>query len=188
MQSPTAFVLATPHLLALPLFVCSAAVGLAGAYRLVYNPDERAAQSAAASDTEPGTAAREAVALILVVIESARPRRLTARALANAGYEVIEAASAREALLVAARPDDRIDLVVCDEHLTDGEGASLVGAIRAEQGAVRCVYLSEAVDQPDTGADGTPADDALATTLETPIPGAALLDAVRIALAVDPRD
>ena len=128
------------------------------------------------------------VALILVVIEAPRLRRLTARALANAGYEVIEAASAPQALLVAGRPDDRVDLVVCDAHLADGEGASLVTAIRAAQGAVRCVYLSDAADQPDVRSDGTPADDALATTLETPIPGAALLEAVRAALAADQRE
>jgi DNA-binding NtrC family response regulator len=126
---------------------------------------------------------RGAVPLILVVIEAPRLRRLTARGLAHAGYEVIEAACAREALLVTARPDDRIDLVVCDERLADAEGAALVTAIRAAHGDVRCVYLSAAADSAETRAKVTPDDDALATTLETPIPGAALLEAVRAALA-----
>lgn len=188
MQPPTDLSLAAPHLLALPIVVCSAAVGLVGAFRLVFPPNGAEALAADDAVTVSGPSSREDVALVLVVIEAPRLRRLTARALAHAGYEVIEAASAWEALLVAARPDDRIDLVVCDERLADDEGATVVTAIRASQGAVRCVYLSDAADQPVARADGPAADDALATTLETPIPGAALLEAVRTALAVDPRD
>lgn len=188
MQPPTALELTTPHLLALPIIVCSAAVGLVGAFRLVFDPGGASAQADADAVTPSSAPSRDAVALILVMIEAPRLRRLTARALAHAGYEVIEAASAREALLAAARPDDRIDLVVCDEHLAEGDGASLVTAIRAAQGAVRCVYLSDAADQQEMRSDGPAEDDALATTLETPIPGAALLHAVRAALAADPRE
>jgi DNA-binding NtrC family response regulator len=151
----------------------------------------RSKRLAAPASVHPKTDLRATMShhipLILVVIEAPRLRRLTARALAHAGYEVIEAASAWEARLVTARPDDHIDLVVCDERLTDGEGAALVTAIRAAHGEVRCVYLSDAADPPDTRAGGSPSVDALATTLETPVPGAALLEAVRAALAADAR-
>src|SRR5215204_2152522 len=69
LQPPTDLLHATPHLLVLPIVICSAAVGLVGAFRLVYDPGGSAAGAGDDAGMDSDTPSHD-VALILVVIEA----------------------------------------------------------------------------------------------------------------------
>ncbi len=92
---------------------------------------------------------------VLVVDDEAAIRRLLGVGLTRAGYRVVEAGSAREAL--AALQIDKPDAVLLDLGLPDRDGLELVPLIRAAGAAVLVVSARDATDQKvaalDLGAD-----------------------------------
>ena len=92
---------------------------------------------------------------ILVVDDEAAIRRLLRGALQRAGYIVIEAANAREAL--SAVDIDKPDAVLLDLGLPDREGMELVPIIKAKAAALLVISAREATGEKvaalDLGAD-----------------------------------
>lgn len=75
------------------------------------------------SETQP--------AVIMLVEDEDAVRTFAARALSGRGYEVIEAASAEDALAALHARSDQIDLVISDLMLPGMDGLALADAIRA---------------------------------------------------------
>lgn len=70
-------------------------------------------------------------AVIMLVEDEDAVRTFAARALSGRGYEVIEAASAEDALAALHARCDRVDLVISDLMLPGMDGLALADAIRA---------------------------------------------------------
>jgi two-component system KDP operon response regulator KdpE len=92
---------------------------------------------------------------LLVVDDEAAIRRLLGASLARAGYRVVEAGTAREAL--AALQIDKPDAVLLDLGLPDRDGLELVSLIKGTGAAVLVISARDATDQKvaalDLGAD-----------------------------------
>ena len=93
---------------------------------------------------------------ILIVDDEPHIRTLLKATLGRAGYSVVEAAKAREAL--SAKSIDKPDLVLLDLGLPDRDGLELVAAMRAEpRSALIVVSAREQIEQKvaalDLGAD-----------------------------------
>ncbi len=92
---------------------------------------------------------------LLVVDDEPPIRRLLGAALIRAGYRMVEAGSAREAL--SALQIDKPELVLLDLGLPDRDGLELVPLIKAAGAAVIVVSARDATDQKvaalDLGAD-----------------------------------
>ncbi|HLO20380.1 MAG TPA: response regulator transcription factor [Sphingomicrobium sp.] len=93
---------------------------------------------------------------ILVVDDEPHIRTLLKATLGRAGYSVVEAANAREAL--SAKSIDKPDLVLLDLGLPDRDGLEVVAAMRAEpRSALIVVSAREQTEQKvaalDLGAD-----------------------------------
>lgn len=67
---------------------------------------------------------------ILVVDDEAAVRRLTARILHNAGYEVHTAGSANDAVALAEQLKCRLNLLLTDMRMPGIDGHELIGIIR----------------------------------------------------------
>ena len=79
---------------------------------------------------------------VLVVEDDEQLRRLTHRALANAGYVVLEADRGRTALEVARRHAGTIDLLLTDIVMPDTNGRKLAETLRAARPGMRVLYMS----------------------------------------------
>jgi len=94
-------------------------------------------------------------AKILVVDDEPAIRRLLATSLARAGYRVVEAGNAREAM--TAVQIDKPEAVLLDLGLPDRDGLELVSLIKAGGCAVIVISARDATDQKvaalDLGAD-----------------------------------
>lgn len=93
---------------------------------------------------------------VLIVEDEPQIRLLLKATLGRAGYEVLEAGNAREAL--NAKSIDKPDLVLLDLGLPDRDGLELVAALRAEQrSAIIVVSARDQTEQKvaalDLGAD-----------------------------------
>jgi two-component system, OmpR family, KDP operon response regulator KdpE len=93
---------------------------------------------------------------VLVVDDEPQIRTLLKATLARAGYSIVEASSAREAL--ASKSIDKPDLVLLDLGLPDRDGLELVGALAAEpRSAVLVISARDQTEQKvaalDLGAD-----------------------------------
>jgi CheY-like chemotaxis protein len=78
---------------------------------------------------------------ILLVEDDPGVRTFARRVLIGAGFRVIEAAHAREALELAAT-EPRIDLLLTDAVLPGMQGAELATHLAAERGTLRVLYVS----------------------------------------------
>ena len=97
------------------------------------------------SETPASAAGRAAGALsgvVLLVEDDARVRRVTARILGGAGYEVIAAADATEALAIFEEQAARIDIIVTDMMMPDLTGAEMIARIRACGYDVPALFIS----------------------------------------------
>jgi two-component system chemotaxis response regulator CheY len=65
---------------------------------------------------------------ILTVDDSTSMRQMLAFILKGAGYDVVQAASAEEAIGFASQ--QRFDMVLTDQNMAGGDGLSLVGTLR----------------------------------------------------------
>jgi len=81
-------------------------------------------------------------ATILLVEDSEQLRGLLARSLAAEGHEILEAASAEEALAIASAHDGTIDLLLTDLILPTENGLQLAERLTREREAMRVVLMS----------------------------------------------
>jgi len=102
------------------------------------------------SETEPALASEpirspislEGTESILVVEDEAAIRRLVKKILEAQGYRVIDASNGAEALELARRHADPIDLVVTDVVMPQLSGPELVAELRAERPELKVVFMS----------------------------------------------
>jgi PAS domain S-box-containing protein len=90
---------------------------------------------------------------ILLVEDDTGVRRIAARALAQLGYEVLDAASASEGHAKESRHPGRIDALVLDVELPDGSGPELAERIQARRGQLPVLLVS---GSPDAAARRNP--------------------------------
>jgi CheY-like chemotaxis protein len=141
----------------------------------IYFPvaEETAESRPSAVRRGPATGGRET---ILVVEDDAGIRQIVRRALAGAGYTVLEAQSAAQARDVAGTYPGAIHLVLTDVVLPDAYGVEIGNLVRAKRSDCKLLYMSGYTD--DTMAyhgvleSGSP-------FLEKPFSGEALVRKVR---------
>jgi two-component system KDP operon response regulator KdpE len=119
---------------------------------------------------------------ILIVDDEAAIRRLLGAALARAGYRIIEAATAREAL--TAVQIDKPDAVLLDLGLPDRDGLELVPLLKQAGLAVVIVSAREATGEKVTALD-LGADDYVTKPFDTDEVLARIRTALRHRLATD---
>jgi len=82
------------------------------------------------------------VLTVLVVDDRSMARRIASRILSEEGFRVLEADGMGEALEVLAQARGRIDLVMLDVVLADGDGVKLARQIQEEWPAQRMLFMS----------------------------------------------
>lgn len=91
--------------------------------------------------------------LVFLVEDEDALRGVTRRLLAKRGFDVIEAASAAEALEVVEAQEGPIDAILMDINLPDGWGATLAQDLRAVKPEAAVVYTTGyAASDPVLGA------------------------------------
>jgi DNA-binding response OmpR family regulator len=124
------------------------------------------------------------MARVLAVDDDPRVRRFVARALKDAGHEVVTVGDAESALahLLSARPD----LFLLDINLPGMHGIALAQKLRQQRGtqAIPVVILSVRTDPRDKVAAYA---SGAVTYLEKPFKKADLVDAVKLALELADR-
>jgi len=103
------------------------------------------------ADTDPRHPAR-----ILLVEDDDAVRRLLVRILGREDYEVMEAASAEEALALAEESDRELDLLFTDVMLPGMRGPELVRCLRSDQPGLRVVVTSGFPDDEELRSEGLP--------------------------------
>jgi PAS domain S-box-containing protein len=84
--------------------------------------------------------------VVLVAEDDDQVRAVVRRVLSRAGYRVLEARSGGEALAVAEREVDRIDLLVTDVVMPEMGGPELGLALRGRRPALKLLYMSGYTD------------------------------------------
>jgi DNA-binding response OmpR family regulator len=82
------------------------------------------------------------VLTVLVVDDRSMARRIASRILSEEGFRVLEADGMGEAIEVLAQARGRIDLVMLDVVLADGDGVKLARQIQEEWPAQRILFMS----------------------------------------------
>jgi len=82
------------------------------------------------------------VLTVLVVDDRSMARRIASRILSEEGFRVLEADGMGEALEVLAQAGGRIDLVMLDVVLADGDGVQLARQIQEEWPEQRILFMS----------------------------------------------
>jgi signal transduction histidine kinase len=118
--------------------------GLGTTFKL-YFPVYRADRPAESVPEGPRRALRGSET-ILVVDDTETVRRLTRDVLTGAGYRVLEAGGADEAMHVAAASGTPIDLLVTDVVMPGRNGVELVERLRSLRPAMRVLYVSGYTD------------------------------------------
>ena len=114
---------------------------------------------------------------ILLVEDEDIVRRITCRILKQAGYAVLEAGSAREALEHAKKD---FDLLLTDIVLTDSSGVELGAKLKKDRPQIEVIYMSGYADNPDIRAILSKPENRF---LQKPFTAKALLDKMQEALA-----
>ncbi|SED44695.1 two-component system, cell cycle sensor histidine kinase and response regulator CckA [Rhizobiales bacterium GAS188] len=79
---------------------------------------------------------------VLLVEDEEAVRKFAARALASRGYEVLEAASGREAIELLDKADGPMDLVVSDVVMPEMDGPSLMRELRKRDPDLKIIFVS----------------------------------------------
>ena len=79
---------------------------------------------------------------VLVVDDRSMARRIAARTLSEEGFRVLEADGVGEAMEVLAQARGRVDLVMIDIVLADGDGVKLARLIQDEWPEQRILFMS----------------------------------------------
>jgi DNA-binding response OmpR family regulator len=82
------------------------------------------------------------VLTVLVVDDRSLARRIASRILSEEGFRVLEADGMGEALEVLAQARGRVNLVMLDVVLADGDGVKLARQIQEEWPAQRILFMS----------------------------------------------
>jgi two-component system, cell cycle sensor histidine kinase and response regulator CckA len=82
------------------------------------------------------------VVTVLVVDDRRMARRIASRILSEEGFRVLEADGKEEAMEVLAQARGRVDLVILDVVLHEGDGVALGRDIRAEWPDQQLLYMS----------------------------------------------
>ncbi|HKT60250.1 MAG TPA: response regulator [Gemmatimonadales bacterium] len=82
------------------------------------------------------------VLTVLVVDDRSMARRIASRILSEEGFRVLEADGMGEALEVLAQARGRVDLVMLDVVLADGDGVKLARQIQEEWPSQRILFMS----------------------------------------------
>ncbi len=84
---------------------------------------------------------------VLLVEDDAVVRRLTARVLTQAGYQVVEASNGEEGLRMAQEASPPFDLLLTDLVMPKMSGAELASALRTERPSMPVVFMSGYADE-----------------------------------------
>lgn len=87
---------------------------------------------------------------LLVVEDDDSLRRLVVRILTRNGYDVVETASAREALAICEMHGGTIDLLVTDVNMPEMAGNELARRVSESHPGIRTLFMSGAADDPIT--------------------------------------
>lgn len=120
---------------------------------------------------------------VLVVDDQEPVLKVIVRVLDRAGYEILSASNAEEAMAEARGRNGTIDLLVTDVGLPDVDGVALAGKIRELLPGVAVLYVSGYSDQRVTEKI---AHDRTVHFLEKPFTVRELIDATRVALKEGP--
>jgi PAS domain S-box-containing protein len=101
--------------------------------------DPGRAAPAPSADPRPG-------ATVLVVEDEATIRHLVVSTLGQAGYRILHAASAQDALAIAAHYADEIDLLLTDANMPGMDGIALAGELVRQRPSLRVVVMSGYTD------------------------------------------
>ena len=116
-----------------------------GATFKIYLP--RAEERRAGSDARmPAVQAPATGETVLVAEDDDQVRAVVRRVLGRAGYRVIEARSGGEALALAERHGDAIDLLVTDVVMPEMGGPELGAALKSRRPKLRLLYMSGYTD------------------------------------------
>jgi len=124
----------------------------------------------------PGSARAPVEETVLVVEEEALMRAFIRATLGRAGYRVLEAESAEDALGLARRHPGPIHLVITNVQSPRIDGRELAGALSAERPSLATIYASSSTLSPLHVPPG-------AQWLRKPIAPDSLLATVKAALA-----
>lgn len=111
----------------------------------IYLPamEETAADIQEKSEEPEETADLTGTARLLLVEDEDAVRKFSTRALANKGYEVLDAASAEDALELLETEDvNSLDLLITDVIMPDMDGPTLAGKIREKAGSLKIIFIS----------------------------------------------
>ena len=120
---------------------------------------------------------------LLVVDDSPEVRKVAARVLRGAGYEVIEAGSGKEALRLFEQHAARIALVLTDVVMPEMGGRALSEALRAHNPSLPMVFMSGYADDASLRAE---IDATRERFVPKPFSASGLAQAIRAALDAGP--
>jgi PAS domain S-box-containing protein len=120
---------------------------------------------------------------LLLVEDEASVRAIAREMLVASGFSVLEAATGPEALALARRASQTIDLVITDVVLPGMSGAELADRLRAEQPALRVLFTSGHSDEAISRLGVSHTDPSF---LQKPFTYEAFVEKVRGALASGP--
>ncbi len=107
---------------------------------------DAATDGASETETRDGES-RQRPATVLLVEDDEMIRELAKGALARCGHTVLAATDGEEALAVASRIDDRIDLLITDVVIPKLDGPELAEKLSATYPALRVLFISGYVDR-----------------------------------------
>jgi two-component system cell cycle sensor histidine kinase/response regulator CckA len=116
--------------------------GMGTTFKIYLPPADRLAAPAERPDVPPTTEASDGSQTVLVVEDLELLRPITARRVEMAGYSVLVAASAEDALLVAEAHGAPIDLLLTDVVLPGMSGRELSDLLLATNPATRVLFTS----------------------------------------------
>jgi PAS domain S-box-containing protein len=108
----------------------------------VFLPVTQAARSAAVPNAKPKTAHGGVAARVLVVEDDDMVRKLATRLLALDGYEILQAASADQALALIERDSGAVDLLLTDVLMPGMSGVELAQRLRERFPGLPVVFMS----------------------------------------------
>jgi two-component system cell cycle sensor histidine kinase/response regulator CckA len=103
---------------------------------------EKKAPAVAPARAAPKLADQTGQGVVLIIEDEAPVRAFGARALKLRGYEVLEAASAEEALDLLDNPDLAVDVLISDVVMPGMDGPSCVREARRKRPDVRVIFVS----------------------------------------------
>ncbi len=154
----------------------------AGTTMTVVLPIAAAFAPAARSDAGPGPDAVPRTPTLLVVDDEQPIRSALRRFLAHAGYRVLEASDATQAISHIEQHAGQVDLVLTDVQLPGASGPALARQILARQPDTPILFMSGHHDASRV-ASGIPVDD----LVEKPFDLAALAERIRVRVAAGGR-